>query len=87
MGPLIGPPAPASFEGPLTALINDLGAGPATDEALLVLDDYHVITARPVHDSVQFLLEHRPPGLRLVLDQPVRSAAGLGAAAGPPAAG
>ena len=67
VGPLIGPPAPASFEGPLTALINDLGAGPATDEALLVLDDYHVITARPVHDSVQFLLEHRPPGLRLVL--------------------
>ena len=67
VGPLIGPPAPASFEGPLTALINDLGAGPATDEALLVLDDYHVITARPVHDSVQFLLERRPPGLRLVL--------------------
>ena len=67
VGPLIGPPAPASFEGLLTALINDLGAGPATDEAVLVLDDYHVITARPVHDSVQFLLEHRPPGLRLVL--------------------
>ena len=67
VGPLIGPPTPASFEGLLTALINDLGAGPAADEALLVLDDYHVIGARPVHDSVQFLLEHRPPGLRLVL--------------------
>ena len=67
MGPLIGPPTPSSFEGLLTALINDLGAGPAADEALLVLDDYHVIGARPVHDSVQFLLEHRPPGLRLVL--------------------
>src|SRR5580693_5147139 len=67
VGPLIGPPTPASFEGLLTALINDLGAGPAADELLLVLDDYHVIGARPVHDSVQFLLEHRPPGLRLVL--------------------
>jgi LuxR family maltose regulon positive regulatory protein len=67
VGPLIGPPTPASFEGLLTALINDLGARPAADEALLVLDDYHVIGARPVHDSVQFLLEHRPPGLRLVL--------------------
>ena len=65
--PLIGPPAPASFAGLLTALINDLDAGPAADEAVLVLDDYHVITARPVHDSVQFLLEHWPPGLRLVL--------------------
>ncbi len=67
VGPLLGPPGPASFEGPLTALINNLGTGPATDEALLVLDDYHVIAARAVHDSVQFLLEHRPPGLRLVL--------------------
>ena len=67
VGPLIGPPAPASFAGLLTALINDLDAGPAADEAVLVLDDYHVITARPVHDSVQFLLEHWPPGLRLVL--------------------
>ena len=67
LGPLIGPPTPASFEGLLTALINDLDAGPAADEAVLVLDDYHVIAARPVHDSVQFLLEHWPAGLRLVL--------------------
>ena len=67
VGPLIGPPTPASFEGLLTALINDLDARPAADEAVLVLDDYHVIAARPVHDSVQFLLEHWPPGLRLVL--------------------
>src|SRR5580704_6856019 len=67
VGPLAGPPAPASFEGLLTALINDLDTGPAADEAVLVLDDYHVIAARPVHDSVQFLLEHLPPGLRLVL--------------------
>src|ERR1700729_165837 len=67
VGPLIGPPTPASFAGLLTALINDLDAGPAADEAVLILDDYHVITARPVHDSVQFLLEHWPPGLRLVL--------------------
>ena len=67
LGPLIGPPTPASFEGLLTALVNDLDAGPAADEAVLVLDDYHVIAARPVHDSVQFLLEHWPAGLRLVL--------------------
>src|SRR5580693_1892784 len=67
VGPLIGPPAPASFDGLLIALINDLDTGAAADEAVLVLDDYHVITARPVHDSVQFLLEHQPPGLRLVL--------------------
>jgi LuxR family maltose regulon positive regulatory protein len=67
VSPLLGPPGPVSFEGPLTALINSLGTSPATDEALLVLDDYHVIADRAVHDSVQFLLEHRPPGLRLLL--------------------
>ena len=63
LGPLLGPPAPASFEGLVTALINDLAA----DEALLVLDDYHVISARPVHESLAFLVEHRPPELCVVL--------------------
>ena len=33
----------------------------------LVLDDYHLIDSQPVHDSLAFLLEHRPPALRLVL--------------------
>ena len=36
-------------------------------EALLVLDDYHVIGAPLVHESLGFLIEHRPPVLRLVL--------------------
>jgi LuxR family maltose regulon positive regulatory protein len=67
VGPLLGPPAPPSCEGLVTALINELAAGPDADQALLVLDDYHLITARVVHDSLGFLLEHRPPGLHLVL--------------------
>ena len=66
VGPLLGPPAPPSFVGLVTALINELAAESA-DEAVLVLDDYHVIGSRPVHESLGFLLEHRPPGLRLVL--------------------
>ena len=65
-GLLLGPPAPASFEGLVTALINDLAAWP-DGEVLLVLDDYHLIDARPVHVSLAFLLEHLPPGLHLVL--------------------
>jgi len=32
-----------------------------------VLDDYHVIDSPPVHESLRFLLEHRPPGLQLAL--------------------
>ena len=63
--PLFGPPAPASYEGLVTALINELAAGP--DQALLVLDDYHLIDSETVHASLGFLLEHRPPGLHLVL--------------------
>ena len=32
-----------------------------------MLDDYHVITAPEIHDSVAFLLEHLPPQLSLVI--------------------
>ena len=44
-------------------MINEL----ASDEALLVLDDYHMISARQVHESLAFLIEHRPPELCVVL--------------------
>jgi LuxR family maltose regulon positive regulatory protein len=49
------------------ALINELAADPREDEVLLVLDDYHLIDSQPVHGSLLFLLEHLPPGLRMVL--------------------
>ena len=65
VAPLLGPPAPRSFEGLVTALINQLAAQPG--EVLLVLDDYHLVDVQAVHASLGFLLEHRPPGLHLVL--------------------
>ena len=64
LDPLLGP-APTSPEGLVTTLINQLAAEP--DQVLLLLDDYHLIDSRPVHRSLEFLLEHRPPSLRLVL--------------------
>ena len=67
VGPLLGPPPPRSFEGLVTALINEFATEPGVDEVLLVLDDYHQVDAEPVHASVAFLLEHLPPGLRAVL--------------------
>ena len=67
LGPLLGPPAPASFEPLVSTLINELAAGPGGDEVVLILDDYHVIESPPVHASVEFLLEHRSAGLHLVL--------------------
>ena len=67
VGPLLGPPAPPSFEPLVTALVNVLAAGPGADETLMVFDDYHLIDSPPVHESLRFLLEHRPPGLHVVL--------------------
>ena len=68
MGPLLGSPPPRSFVPLVMALINELDGQPGADEALLlVLDDYHVISSQAVHESVGFLLEHRPPGLHLAL--------------------
>jgi LuxR family maltose regulon positive regulatory protein len=64
---LLGPPPPPSFEGLVTALINGLAAEPGEGEVVLALDDYHLIDAQPVHASLGFLLEHRPPGLHLLL--------------------
>ena len=37
------------------------------EEALLVLDDYHVIGSAQVHESLAFLVEHRPAGIGVVL--------------------
>ena len=67
VAPLLGPPAPSSFQALVTALINELAAEPDAEETLLVLDDYHVISAQAVHESLAFLLEHRPPGIWVVL--------------------
>src|SRR5215475_6108325 len=66
VGPLLSPP-PRSFEGAVTAVINEFATHPGTDEVLFVLDDYHQISSEPVHASVAFLLENLPPGLHLVL--------------------
>jgi len=74
--PLLGPPVPVTVEGLVTTLVNELSADAGDDQVLLVLDDYHVIDSRPVHDSVRFLIGHRPSGLGIVLagrgDPPLR---------------
>jgi LuxR family transcriptional regulator, maltose regulon positive regulatory protein len=57
--------AQPSPEAVLTMLVNELAEGPG--EVVLVLDDYHLVEAPPVHDSLAALLERVPPQLRLVL--------------------
>ena len=74
--PLLAPPSPQSFDGVVTAMLNELAGRPAAERALLVLDDYHVIGSGPVHATVGYLLDRLPEGLRLVLatrsDPPLR---------------
>jgi LuxR family maltose regulon positive regulatory protein len=54
----------AALEEPLTLLLNELGeAGPL----LLVLDDYHFITAEAIHGILMFLIEHLPSGIHLAI--------------------
>ncbi|MDB5076679.1 MAG: hypothetical protein JWO42_2858, partial [Chloroflexi bacterium] len=54
-----------SMEAVLGALVNALAA--YEGDIVLVLDDYHVIDAEPIHWMLAFLVEHLPPSLHLVL--------------------
>jgi len=56
------PPTPEPF---LTSLINDIAATP--HPFVLVLDDYHLISAPPIHQQLAFLLGHQPPSMHLVI--------------------
>jgi LuxR family maltose regulon positive regulatory protein len=49
----------------LTTLSNEIAEIP--HDFVLVLDDYHAISAKPVHDTLGFLLDHPPPAMRLVV--------------------
>ncbi len=52
------------IEALLTLLINQLST---LSDLLLVLDDYHLITARSIHDALAFLLDHLPDNAHLVI--------------------
>jgi LuxR family transcriptional regulator, maltose regulon positive regulatory protein len=53
------------LEAVVTALVNQVAGLPG--RVVLVVDDYHLIEAAPVHASVGLLLERLPPQLRLIL--------------------
>jgi len=58
-----GQPMPVEFM--LTPLINDLAG--IEQDSLMILDDYHFIQSEPVHSGINFLLEHLPPRMHLVI--------------------
>jgi LuxR family maltose regulon positive regulatory protein len=53
------------FEAALTPLINHFAK--RKQPLYLVLDDYHVIRDQDVHQLINFLLDHRPTPLKLVI--------------------
>ena len=58
-------PQPLQFENILTTLLNEITTIP--DNFILVLDDYHLIDAKPVDNALTFLIEHLPPHMHLVI--------------------
>jgi LuxR family maltose regulon positive regulatory protein len=54
-----------ALEPVLTLLVNDLLA--SSDHFVLILDDYHVIESRAIHDALELLLDHLPPAMHLVM--------------------
>ena len=59
------PPRPAPEQVLATLLINDLAEIPG--RVFLVLDDYHLVTAQPVHTFLSFLVSHQPPQLGVII--------------------
>jgi LuxR family maltose regulon positive regulatory protein len=58
-------PQPPPAEAVLIALINDIVALPTP--IVLILDDFHLIGAEPIHQAIAFLLEHLPPQMHIVI--------------------
>ena len=58
-------PQPPPPEAILTVLLNEITTLP--DHFVLVLDDYHVIDAKPVDSALTYLVEHLPPQMHLVI--------------------
>ncbi|MBV7334806.1 LuxR C-terminal-related transcriptional regulator [Chloroflexi bacterium TSY] len=62
---LLEAPVDPPFETVLISLINEIAASP--DRIILVLDDYHLIDAAEIHQTLNFLLDHLSPQLHLVV--------------------
>ncbi len=65
IAPLLQSAQPLPFQEIATLLINDLHR--LTRPVLLVLDDYHLITATAVHQILRFIVERQPALLRLAI--------------------
>src|SRR5438874_9090651 len=58
-------PQPPPTESLLIALLNEIAT--TANDFVLVIDDFHVIDAKPIDTALTFLLENLPPQVRLVI--------------------
>ena len=58
-------PAPPPVESLLVFLVNDLIQ--FRKPLLLLLDDYHLIENRAIHEGLNFLLDHNPPDIHIAV--------------------
>lgn len=58
-------PQPVQIETILTSLLNEIST--IHEHFALILDDYHAIDSQPVDQSLDFLVEHQPPHMHLII--------------------
>ena len=63
--PVIRAPGVDLREAALPVLLNELAAMGV--DAVLVLDDYHLVTHHEVHASLAYFVEHLPPGVEVAI--------------------
>jgi LuxR family maltose regulon positive regulatory protein len=61
----LGSVPPAPIEVVLTSLVNDIDS--MQQELILILDDYHRIDSASIHEAMDFLIEHLPEHMCLVI--------------------
>lgn len=54
-----------ALKAALTLFLNDIACLP--ERHMLVLEDYHVIAATPIHEALAFVIDHLPDSLHIVL--------------------
>ena len=62
---MLGSPQPPPAEAVLTTLINEIATTQV--KIVLILDDYHLVENQSANDALNFLLEHLPPSMHVVI--------------------
>ncbi|MBW2250594.1 MAG: LuxR family transcriptional regulator [Deltaproteobacteria bacterium] len=62
---MIQSPQLPPVESVLMNMINEIAM--LNEDFVLILDDYHVMEARPIHDALAFLLDHLPPLMHIII--------------------